>query len=369
MTLVRVINVLKAFPGIILFLYITRLHTTAQITEEFSQEMTTIMSTTALPPPPEATTQKTNMPSSVEILTSYVLPGIGNSVKLVWGSDQGPNKDNLTYGVHFGLEEGELQYPKLTTPNQSVIIEDLEYCTKYDFAITILSENGLDNIKINPNTIRTIITGGDQMEAPTNLTVELEARAHPCIDIKWSSACPNVVDPIGYVVSAMDKKTLKYTVVTLPKTKRSDLIYRMPVEYNDSFEIRVSTTFPGSKAASPLTYQVPKPLQPYKVKVTINQEEGAFLIYWAEPFIPLSIGRYYYQVFVYPGQDLEAPYEKYYVTRPVMVYKGERGEYSFSVNFASNDRKHVGDITKPIYANLNGESYELNATFTETPDR
>lgn len=72
---------------------------------------------------------------------------------------------------------------------------------------------------------------------------------------------------------------------------------------------------------------------------------------------------------MYPGQDLEAPYEKYYVTRPVMVYKGERGEYSFSVNLATNDRKHVSQVTTPVYANLNGESYELNTTFTEIPDR
>lgn len=58
----------------------------------------------------------------------------------------------------------------------------------------------------------------------------------------------------------------------------------------------MSSTFPGSKAVGPVEYQVPAPLQPFKVKVTVNQEDGAFVVYWAEPFVPLMIGRYYYQV-------------------------------------------------------------------------
>ncbi|KAF7265154.1 hypothetical protein GWI33_021401, partial [Rhynchophorus ferrugineus] len=174
---------------------------------------------------------------------------------------------------------------------------------------------------------------------------------------------------IAFQISVLDVKLSKYNVVTLPRTKRSDLVYRVAANYGGMYEIRVSTSFPGSKAIGPLTYQVPEQLQPFKVRVTVNKDDDAFMIYWAEPYIPLSIGRYYYQVFVYPGRDLEAPYEKYYVTRPVMVYKGERGEYSFSVNFASSDRKYVSPVTAPIYANLNGEVYTLNATFAETPDR
>ncbi|CAG9761586.1 unnamed protein product [Ceutorhynchus assimilis] len=324
---------------------------------------------TSTQPTPETTTPLPIGPFSVEILAIHVPPGNGNSIKLVWGGGRDQDKANLTYGIYYGSEEGELEYPKLTTPNLSALIEDLEYCTKYDFAVSVLENNGVEAAKVNPNTIRTVITGIDQLAAPANLTADLEARAQPCLDIKWSSACPNVVHPIGYVVSIFDKKISKYKVITLPKTKRSDLVYRLPVHYGDGYEIRVSTTFPGSKAVGPLDYRVPEPLQPYKLKVTVNQEDAAFLIYWTEPFVPLTIGRYYYQVFVYPGQDLEAPYEKYYVTRPVMVYKGERGEYSFCVNLATNDRKHVSNATKPVYANLNGESYELNATFTETPDR
>ncbi|XP_030747173.1 uncharacterized protein LOC115875802 isoform X2 [Sitophilus oryzae] len=346
------INILLLCVQVILFVVV--------ISQNTDESITTMVQTTTRP----------MGPMGVDILSIYVPPGIGNAVKLVWGDDRGTEGMNLTYGVYYGIDESELEFPKLTTSNQSMLIEDLEYCTTYHFAVTLLEENGnVQETKINPYIMRTLITGLDHMAAPINLTVDFEPKVQPCIDIKWSAACPNVVAPIGYVLSIFDKKLVKYKVMTLARTKRSDLVHRMPVNYGDMYEIRVSTNFPGSKAVGPFFYEVPQALQPFKLKVTVNKDDDAFLIYWKEPYVPLTIGRYYYQVFVYPGRDLEAPYEKYYVTRPVMVYKGERGEYSFSVNFASSDRKHVSAVTTPVYANLNGEVYELNATFTETPDR
>uniref|UniRef100_A0AAR5PE66 Fibronectin type-III domain-containing protein n=1 Tax=Dendroctonus ponderosae TaxID=77166 RepID=A0AAR5PE66_DENPD len=253
-------------------------------------------SATTLPTPMD-TTQPPIGPFSVEILAIFVPPGISNAVQVVWGGDGVPNGANLTYGVYFGSEDGDLEYPKLTTPNVSALIIDLEYCTKYNFAVTVLDGGATsDTVKINPNTVRTVITGAEQLAPPLNLTVDLEARAQPCINIRWSAACPTVTAPVGYVVSVLDKKLAKYKVLTLPPTQRSDLVYRLPVQYDDILEIRVSSTFPGSKAVGPVEYQVPAQLQPFKVRVTVNEEDGAFVIYWAEPFVPLMVGRYYYQL-------------------------------------------------------------------------
>lgn len=62
--------------------------------------------------------------------------------------------------------------PKLTTPNVSALIVDLEYCTKYNFAVTVLDEGATsDTVKINTNTVRTVITGAAQLTPPLNLTV------------------------------------------------------------------------------------------------------------------------------------------------------------------------------------------------------
>ncbi|XP_060536142.1 uncharacterized protein LOC132708052 isoform X3 [Cylas formicarius] len=308
-------------------------------------------------------------PSSIEILAIYVIPGIGNSIRVIWGADTDREMGNFTFGLFYGEDEGEFNYPKLTTSNLSVIVEDLEYCTRYSFAVTLDDGGGFDISKINPNLVRSIVTGIDPLAAPTNLTIDLETLESPCLAIKWSAACSDVVFPVGYVLSVFEKNMSRYKIITFPPNKRTDLIYKLGVSYGDEYEVRVSNNFPGAKAVGPMMYKVPAFLQPFKVKVAVNAEEGAFMIYWEEPFVPIRVGSYYYQVFVYPGQDVTAPYEKYYVTRPVMVYKGEIGAYSFSVNLASQDRKHISPVTTPVYANLNGESFELNVTLPEIPDR
>lgn len=63
--------------------------------------------------------------------------------------------------------------PKLTTPNLTALIDDLEYCTRYSFAVMLLGENQGEPVQVNPNTVRSVITGSEQLAAPTNLTVSL----------------------------------------------------------------------------------------------------------------------------------------------------------------------------------------------------
>ncbi|KAH1006177.1 hypothetical protein HUJ05_006938, partial [Dendroctonus ponderosae] len=105
-------------------------------------------SATTLPTPMD-TTQPPIGPFSVEILAIFVPPGISNAVQVVWGGDD----------------------PKLTTPNVSALIIDLQYCTKYNFAVTVLDGGATsDTVKINPNTVRTVITGAEQLAPPLNLT-------------------------------------------------------------------------------------------------------------------------------------------------------------------------------------------------------
>ncbi|KAF7267611.1 hypothetical protein GWI33_019182 [Rhynchophorus ferrugineus] len=154
-------------------------------------------------PTSETSSPKPTGPVSVDILAIYVPPGIGNAVKLVWGDQRGNEGLNLTYGVYYGMDQGELEFPKTVTPNQSIVVKDLEFCTRYHFAVTMMDENDANQeANLNPNTIRTVITGLNHTLAPINLTVELEPKARPCLDIKWSAACPNVISPIGYVVSS-----------------------------------------------------------------------------------------------------------------------------------------------------------------------
>lgn len=78
------------------------LQVATQLTDEPSQAMTTSPATVE-------TTPLIIGPFSVEILAIYVTPGIGNAVKLVWGGGKEQDEANLTYGLYFGSEEGELE--------------------------------------------------------------------------------------------------------------------------------------------------------------------------------------------------------------------------------------------------------------------
>lgn len=91
-----------------------------------------------------------------------------------------------------------LSAPRLLTRNLSAIIEDLDYCTKYNFAVTVINNN--EQKEINPNTIRSIITFLDPEAPPKDLQVEYVPMGTPCLVVKWSASCPNVGQPIGYVV-------------------------------------------------------------------------------------------------------------------------------------------------------------------------
>lgn len=97
-------------------------------------------------------------------------------------------------------------------------------------------------------------------------------------------------------ISALEHHATDYKVVTLPATKRVDFLYHFKVNYGDQYDIKVSTNFPGSKATDVITYKVPEFLQPYKVRVAANEEEGAFMIYWTEPFVPYYVNKVYYEV-------------------------------------------------------------------------
>lgn len=161
-----------------------------------------------------------------------------------------------------------------------------------------------------------------------------------------------------FQISAFEKHTSRYVIVTLPRTTQADFIYNLKVNYDEKFNVKLSTTVPKSKTTETVTYTVPGFLQPYRVKITSNPD-GAFMIYWAEPYVPYYIDRYYYQVNIYPGVNISTNVEKYYVTRPVIIYKGNESVYTFIVGFVSHDRQHRSLFTRPIVASLNGETRGL----------
>nr|XP_023028195.1 uncharacterized protein LOC111516249 [Leptinotarsa decemlineata] len=294
-------------------------------------------------------------PISIEILRIILPPGIGNAVRLVWGRKLDDMNLNITYGVHYGKDGEDLTDPKLSTTNETAVIEDLDFCTKYNFAVSV-ANNGNE---INPNNIMSVVTLLDRKAPPQDLQVDFEPRDPPCLLLKWSASCANIGQPIGYVISAFERSSSRYTIVTLPASKRVDYVHHFKVNYGAKFDIKVSTNVAGSQASETVTYKVPNFLQPYKVRVTSNPD-GAFMIYWKEPFVSYYIDRVYYEVYVYSGTNISSNYEKYYVTRPVLVYKGNESRYTFSVGLVSYDGQYRSLLTDPIVADVYGDIHEIS---------
>lgn len=93
--------------------------------------------------------------------------------------------------------------PKNFTSELAALVDNLEYCTMYLFAVSAGSEN-----KINPNNVRGIVTEINRELAPENLQVDFEPGQEPCLLIKWSASCANIGEPIGYTASIIRELVL-----------------------------------------------------------------------------------------------------------------------------------------------------------------
>ncbi|KAG5877924.1 hypothetical protein JTB14_012002 [Gonioctena quinquepunctata] len=162
-------------------------------------------------------------------------------------------------------------------------------------------------------------------------------------------------------ISAFQPESSRYKIITLPASKKVDFVHHFKVDYGVKFDTKVSTNFAGSQPTEIVTYNVPNFLQPYKVRVTSNPD-GAFMIYWNEPFVPHYIDRVYYEVYVYRGTNISSNYEKYYVTRSVLVYKGNESQYTFSVGLVSYDGQYRSLLTDPLVADVYGDVHKISIT-------
>ncbi|CAH1965352.1 unnamed protein product [Acanthoscelides obtectus] len=153
-------------------------------------DTTTTTTTIAVPVPPK----------SIDISRIFISPGLGNTVKLDWGTPL-PIQPDTTYWIYYEKDDDELTSPKLTTTNTSVLISDLEFCTKYKFAVSVAGDG---NAHINQNNVRSIVTFANRTATPKDFRVGYEPREVPCMLVEWSASCPNVGQALGYVVSMRD---------------------------------------------------------------------------------------------------------------------------------------------------------------------
>lgn len=151
-------------------------------------------------------------------------------------------------------------------------------------------------------------------------------------------------------------------LITHPLTTAIDLAQTLRVIYGKSYDIKVATDVVGSEPTAIVSYKVPHFLQPYKVRLT-SRPEGAFVMYWREPYVPYFVGDFFYEVYVYPGRGLDAKPEIYATDRPVFQLQGNQSEYTFMVGLRSGDGEFKSYLTEPIAINLLGENETLSVSW------
>lgn len=151
----------------------------------------------------------------------------------------------------------------------------------------------------------------------------------------------------------------RMTIITQPRSTSAELAQTLRVIYGKSYDIKVATDVVGSRPTAIVSYKVPHFLQPYKVRLT-SRPDGAFVMYWREPFVPYYVGDFYYEAYVYPGRGLSAKPQIYATDRPVFQFQGNQSEYTFMVGLRSEDGVFKSYLTEPVVQNLLGENLTLS---------
>ncbi|KAJ3637001.1 hypothetical protein MTP99_000499 [Tenebrio molitor] len=294
----------------------------------------------------------------MEIISIDVLPRVGNAVVLSWGKPLREYHLNWTYGVYYGVNmEDALKEPKLTTKDLYVKISNLTFCTQYIFAVGVVDP--AEKPAHPARNIRTIGTLVDELSPPEHLQIDYVPDEEPCLLIRWSASCPNIATPLGYSVTVFEANPPRMTIITQPRSTSAELAQTLRVIYGKSYDIKVATDVVGSRPTAIVSYKVPHFLQPYKVRLT-SRPDGAFVMYWREPFVPYYVGEFYYEAYVYPGRGLSAKPQIYATDRPVFQFQGNQSEYTFMVGLRSEDGVFKSYLTEPVVQNLLGENLTLS---------
>ncbi|XP_044265307.1 uncharacterized protein LOC123011757 [Tribolium madens] len=350
--------------GLVTFLISVAFLIRGQKTETALAESTTlplaeslIIETTTTESPKE---EGKNAYIDMEIISIEVLPKVGNAVVLSWGKPLREYHLDWTYGVYYGesMEEA-LKEPKLTTKDLYTEIANLTFCTQYIFAVGVV-----DPTSKPPHPARSLRTIGtliDELAPPEHLQVEFIPEEDPCLLIKWSASCPNIAVPLGYLVTIHEVDSPRMMLITHPLTTSVELAQTLRVIHGKTYEIKVATDMVGSQPTDVVSFKVPHFLQPYNVRLT-SRPDGAFVMYWREPFVPYFVDDFYYEVYVYPGRDLQGKAMIYPTERPVFQFQGNQSEYTFMVGLRSGDGEFKSYLTDPVAINLLGDNVTLSVT-------
>lgn len=141
-----------------------------------------------------------------------------------------------------------------------------------------------------------------------------------------------------------------------PQSTVFQRVCSVPIHYGAISEISISNDLTGAEFGKPYKLKIPQFLQPFDVRLAVNESSKAFLLYWREPFVPVCDGSYFYEVFVYEDKDvtIDSNYTIFRVNRPGFVYRGNGSEYTFGVDLVCCDYSRRSVMSDLVYGNVNG---------------
>ncbi|KAK4886327.1 hypothetical protein RN001_002598 [Aquatica leii] len=267
-------------------------------------------------------------------LDALVDKAVGTSVKLSWERPKDNRKVNWVYGVYYGLNEEEtLEKSRLNTTDTSVTITHLEACESYIFTVGIVGPLGIGNISSSSPTVMTSL---NKNAAPKRLTVTQDPGDHLTMQVSWSASCPTFTEPIGYIITTLEKSTNKLSHHTKLESKDIELSYKLKVTYGGVYEVKVSTNVADAIYTPAVIYHAPPILAPREVRV-FAEVNGSYVLYWQEREIPPEMGTHKYEIFISEGNMLNKSNAlKFEIERPPFIFENVTASmYTFGVQLVS----------------------------------
>ncbi|XP_063217852.1 sortilin-related receptor-like [Bacillus rossius redtenbacheri] len=245
-------------------------------------------------------------------------------------------KQQWLYGIYYGLRTEDLyKKPLYTTSDLSTVVNVLQACEDYLFAVGVVGPLGVGPISKNPPHM---ITEFNDKAPPKSVVMGPYLHNETRMWVNWTSSCPEMREPIGYEVTIVETTQNQLSTFTVLPTASTRVSYWFNVHYGGKYRARVRTAVAHSVASEEVEFAAPYIRPPGQVYVLQQKNDtySGYFVFWREAELPgrLKNSSYKYVVLVSPGRSInESAVKRYEVSQPPFILdaKDAEGIYSVSV--------------------------------------
>ncbi len=248
------------------------------------------------------------------------------AVHLVWATPEG-NADaseegnNWEYGIFHGASMDEVRERKnkvkmISGGARSATVDLLNACQSYTFVVAVAGPS--DGSFGRPSEPKTVFTKYSPGAPPKDLRAVVSGSN---MTVTWSASCPEVDEPIAYLLEVEDEETMEVSTVKVAETTSPRLSHFVDnVHYGARYSVKVRTAAPGASSAGPVRVSGPPIPSPrglthhiaHREENDSDSDSVEQLIYWHKdkpselpPY--LSRAGYSYRLIFSENPDLSVP--------------------------------------------------------------